>query len=74
MEHLCQLDHEAGRAERCPGETCPFWMDDACAIAPLRADLAGNPCLVTHFLGLRAALARMQPAYGFRQFHPPGLA
>lgn len=72
--HLCQLDAAGGRFEPCSGETCPFWKDDRCTVAPLRADFARNPCLVTHFLGLRAALARQEPAHVSRHFHPPGLA
>jgi hypothetical protein len=72
--HLCQLDAAAGRSEPCPGDTCPFWKDEQCLIAPLQADLARNACLVTYFLGLRASLARQVPAGPLREFHPPGLA
>jgi hypothetical protein len=72
--HLCRLDAAAGRFEPCPGDTCPFWEDEQCVIAPVSPDFARNPCLVTFLVGLRAALARRQPGRAFRQFHPPGLA
>ena len=71
---LCQLDYAAGRSEHCPGETCPFWKDGECAVAPLLADFTNNACLVTHFVGLRAALASRRPNGALREFHPPGLA
>ena len=33
MKTLCPLDYAAGLAMRCPGDTCPFWVDDHCAVA-----------------------------------------
>jgi hypothetical protein len=71
---LCQLAAAAGRSERCPGDRCPFWNDEQCVVAPLRADFAQNACLVALLVGLRAKLAREEPGRGFREFHPPGLA
>jgi hypothetical protein len=75
MERLhCHLEHAAGRDKPCPGDTCPFWTDDRCVIAPLKADLGHNPELVELLLGLRGTLAGHDPRSVFRLIHPPGLA
>jgi hypothetical protein len=71
---ICQLDAAAGRTTRCPGDACPFWKDNECVVAPLRADLSGNSGLVDLLVGLRASLVRHGPPGSFREFHPPGLA
>jgi hypothetical protein len=71
---ICQLTYEVGRSERCPGESCPFWADDHCAIGRLWADFAGDRHLAELLLEARAELARSSPRRMFRLFHPPGLA
>ena len=71
---LCQLTYAVGRSERCPGETCPLWADDHCAVSPLWAELADDPHLAELMLDVRADLARLSPHRTFRLFHPPGLA
>jgi hypothetical protein len=35
---LCALALRAGRKELCPGEECPLWEDDGCALERLSAD------------------------------------
>jgi hypothetical protein len=70
---ICQLEYAAGRARRCPGDTCPFWTDDGCAVSGHWADFGSNQKLTELLLDLRERLGRDQrPA--FRRFHPPGLA
>jgi hypothetical protein len=71
---LCQLTYAVGRSQRCPGETCPFWADDHCAVSPLWPDLAGDAHLAELMLEVRDDLARLSPHRTFRLFHPPGLA
>jgi hypothetical protein len=73
-QNLCQLDAAAGRHAQCPGDECALWRDGECTIAPLRADLATNACLVTYLVGLRSSLERTRPPDPLREFHPPGLA
>ena len=68
---LCTLQDAAGRVETCPGERCPLWLDDACTIGGLRADLYRNPSLVAHLLRLREQLAGgTRSIFGLL---PPGL-
>jgi hypothetical protein len=68
---LCTLQDAAGRVEACPGERCPFWVDEACTIGGLRADLYRNPSLVSHLLALRQHLAGdTRSIFGLL---PPGL-
>jgi len=56
-EWLCTLQDAAGRVEQCPGERCPFWLDETCVIAGLRSDLYRNQTLVSDLLRLRQHLA-----------------
>jgi hypothetical protein len=74
METLCQLDYAAGNAKRCPGDTCPFWVDDHCGVARHWEDFGTNPSLAKLLTDLRSELARRDPSRVFRHFHPPGLA
>ena len=69
-DSLCTLQDAAGRVEHCPGERCPFWLDEGCGIAGLRADLYRNPSLVSHLLRLREQLAGEKQSL-FRLL-PPG--
>jgi hypothetical protein len=71
---LCQLDYAAGLHKKCPGDTCPFWADDRCAIAPYWEDFATDSRLVEILSRLRSDLAGRDPFRVVRQFHPPGLA
>ena len=69
--HVCSLKAAVGEYEPCPGEPCPFWGDDACAIAGLRADLRGTEGLAELLLRLRDELGgRAANNYGLL---PPGL-
>lgn len=70
---ICQLDYAAGQTRRCPGEHCPFWVDDHCAIAGLWSDFASSPDLVELLTELRTELASRDPLRPLREFHPPGL-
>jgi hypothetical protein len=71
--HLCQLDAAGGGSEPCPGETCPFWKDDRCTVAPLRADLRVTLAWSRTSSGFGGRLlGRSRPTC--RHFHPPGLA
>jgi hypothetical protein len=71
---MCQLDYAGGRTRRCPGDTCPFWVDDECAVGSHWAEFAGNRQLTELLLDLRERLGRTDPGRALRQFHPPGLA
>jgi hypothetical protein len=71
---ICQLDYAAGRARRCPGDTCPFWTDDGCAVSGYWADFGSNQKLTDLLLDLRERLGRRDQRPAFRRFHPPGLA
>jgi len=53
---LCDLQYAAGRVEQCPGESCLYWVDDACILAPLKADIGSRPDLVAFLLSLRSRL------------------
>lgn len=74
METLCQLDYAAGCVRRCPGDTCPFWVDDHCAVAGHWEDFGSNAELAKLLTDVRSDLARRNPSRALRQFHPPGLA
>jgi hypothetical protein len=52
----CQIQHALGRVEPCPGEPCPFWLDEACVVAGLRADLGTTPGLPGLLLRIRDEL------------------
>jgi len=71
---LCHLDAAMGRSTACPGEECPFWKDESCVIAPLRAQFTEDACLVTVLAGVRAQATKRAPDHALREFHPPGLA
>jgi hypothetical protein len=71
---MCQLDYAAGQTRRCPGDTCPYWADDECAVGSHWAAFADNRELMELLLDLRERLARRDPRRALRQFHPPGLA
>jgi hypothetical protein len=68
----CQLEAAAGREVDCPGDPCPFWADDACVIAGLRADLGDRPDLVRLLARIREDLGGI-PVAPRNAFLPPGL-
>jgi hypothetical protein len=72
-QRICQLEFAAGHRRSCPGDTCPFWVDDRCVVAPLWADFGANPDLVELLMGLRRGLEERDPRRALRTFHPPGL-
>jgi hypothetical protein len=37
-ERLCVLALRAEREEPCPGEECPLWEDESCALERMAAD------------------------------------
>jgi hypothetical protein len=49
------LQAAVGHVERCPGESCPFWNDEGCALAEIRPDIESNPELGRFLLDLRAS-------------------
>ena len=70
-EHTCTLAAAVGEHEACPGEPCPFWGEDACAIAGLRVDLGASEGLAELLLRLRDELGeRASSNFGLL---PPGL-
>ena len=71
---LCQLDYAAGRVKRCPGDTCPFWVDDRCVVARHWEHFGTDAELTELLSNLRSDLAERDPAGPVRRFHPPGLA
>ena len=73
-QRICQLDYAAGRARRCPGDTCPLWTDDGCAVSGYWADFGSDPKLTELLLEIRERLGRQDQRPAFRRFHPPGLA
>jgi len=54
-DQLCTLQRAVDHAERCPGESCPFWKDGACGLADIRSEIESNPELARYLLDLRAA-------------------
>jgi hypothetical protein len=52
----CQIQEALGRLELCPGEPCPFWEDERCVVAGLRADLGTSPGLADFLLRIRNEL------------------
>ncbi len=69
--HVCHIESALGRSETCPGELCPFWQDDGCIVAGLRADLRGTPGLPELLLRIRSQLGDTRGIdYGLL---PPGL-
>ena len=74
MTTLCSLDYAAGLVKRCPGDTCPFWVDDHCAIAGRWESFGSNEELTWLLRDLRSELAGRDPSYMLRRVHPPGLA
>lgn len=73
METVCQLDYAAGQVRRCPGDTCPFWVDDHCAVAGHWEDFGSNAELAELLIDLRFDLAHRDPRRAYSQVHPPGL-
>ena len=71
---LCQLEYAAGRVKRCPGDTCPFWVDDHCAATRYWEDFGTDSQLTKLLRELRADLAGRDSQRALRQLHPPGLA
>ena len=69
--HLCQIESALGRSRECPGERCPFWWDDACVVAELRADLRSTPGLPELLLTMRRQLGDV-PGIDYTLL-PPGL-
>jgi hypothetical protein len=53
---MCEIESALGRAEPCPGVPCPFWSDDRCVVAGLRADLGTSPELAEFLLRIRDEL------------------
>jgi hypothetical protein len=72
MQTLCQLDYAAGHVRRCPGDTCPLWVDDHCAVARHWEDFGSDEYLAKLLRDLRSDLARRNPSRAVR--HPPGFA
>jgi hypothetical protein len=68
---LCRIDSALGRPRECPGELCPFWWDDACVVAGLRADLGSTPGLPQLLLTIRSQLGGV-PGVD-HSLIPPGL-
>ena len=67
----CTLQTAVGVHEACPGERCPFWHGDACAVAGLHADLGLTAGLPELLLRIRNELGEHAPTqYGLL---PPGL-
>ena len=67
----CTLKAAIGEHETCPGEPCPFWRGDECAIAGLHADLGTTAGLAELLLRIRDELGARSPrSYGLV---PPGL-
>ena len=68
----CQLEAAVGNDVDCPGEPCPFWADDACIIAGLRADLGDKPDLAHLLTRIRNDLGGI-PVAPRNPLLPPGL-
>jgi len=56
----------------CPGDPCPFWTDNACMIAGLRADLGSSPDLGRLLARIRDDLGGL-PVAPRNPLLPPGL-
>jgi hypothetical protein len=77
--HNCALQEAVGRHERCPGDSCPFWAGEGCALDGVRADIETNPELAGYLLDLRASAAgvkgwdpfRLLPVSRTREFGDP---
>ena len=74
MKTYCPLDYAAGLVKRCPGDTCPFWVDDHCAIARRWEYFGSDDELAQLLRDLRSDLKGRDPSRAVRQFHPPGVA
>jgi hypothetical protein len=69
---MCQIQNALGRAETCPGAPCPFWDDDRCVVAGLRADLGTSRGLPELLLEIRNALgAGAGTSFGLLPPDPP---
>jgi hypothetical protein len=74
MQTICPLDYAAGHVRRCPGDTCPVWVDDHCAVARRWEHFGSNSDVAQLLRDLRSDLASRSPGRAVRRFHPPGLA
>jgi hypothetical protein len=72
-QRLCQLDFAAGRRKACPGDTCPFWVDDHCVVAPFWSEFGGSPNVAHLLTSIRTGLEERDPHRALRAMHPPGL-
>ena len=53
---LCTIELiAAGHADRCPGETCPFW-EEGCALTQIEYELEGHPDVAQLLVDLRREL------------------
>ena len=59
----CTLQAARGRFERCPGASCPFWVDDECLFDDTRPELLARPLVAEHLLELRDELAAVRDAH-----------
>jgi hypothetical protein len=64
--HTCTLQDAVGRHERCPGDSCPFWAAQGCALDGVRVDIETNPELAGYLLDLRASAAGVKGWGPFR--------
>ena len=62
----CTLQNAVGRHERCPGDSCPFWAGEGCALDGVRTDIETNPELAGYLLDLRASAAGIKGWDPFR--------
>lgn len=62
----CTLQDAVGRHERCPGDSCPFWAGQGCALDAVRTDIETNPELAGYLLDLRASAAGVKGWAPFR--------
>ena len=60
----------SGRHQRCPGDSCPFWAGQGCALDGVRTDIETNPELAGYLLDLRASAAGVKGWGPFRLLPP----
>jgi hypothetical protein len=63
----CTLQAARGRFERCPGASCPFWVDDECLFDDTKRELLARPHTAEHLLELLDELATIRDAHGDAQ-------
>jgi hypothetical protein len=65
-ERICRIEQELGRRERCPKESCPFWLHGDGAVGGFcefeKLDLRGRHDLVVWLHDLRTGLASSSAA------------